>query len=91
MSKNYILKRKWQSRHGLQEELYLGYNANNKLDCIPDIKKAKPITEEEIQEWLLALPNSRVWIVDALPEEYLQNNPILEENYKENNNAENNN
>ena len=78
MSGKYILKRPWQSRRGPQEELYLGYNENNHLDYITDLKKAKVMTEEECKEWLLVLANSRQIIIDVLPEEFTQNEVIEE-------------
>ena len=81
MSGKYILKRPWQSRHGLQEELYLGYNENNRLDYITNIKAAKVMTEEECKEWLLVLANSKKIIIDVLPEEF--NNEEIKENTDE--------
>ena len=80
--KNCILKRKWQSKTGLQEELYLGYNENDKLDYISNLQKAKVMTEEECQEWLLVLTNSKQIVIDTLPEELIQNE-ITEENANE--------
>ena len=80
--KNCILKRKWQSKTGLQEELYLGYNENDKLDYISNLQKAKVMTKEECQEWLLVLTNSKQIVIDTLPEELIQNE-ITEENANE--------
>ena len=82
MSKHYILKRKWQSRHGLQEELYLGYNESDKLDCITDLPQAKKMTQEECEEFKAMLPNSKVWVIDITPEEINQE-PIVEESTNE--------
>lgn len=76
--KNCILKRNWQSKTGLQEELYLGYNEKNKLDYVIDLSKAKVMTEEECKEWLLALANSKQIVIDILPEEFTQNEIIKE-------------
>lgn len=70
--KKCILKRKWQSKTGLQEKLYLGYNEDNKLDYIADLPKAKVMTEEECKEWLLVLTNSKQIIIDVMPEEFIQ-------------------
>ena len=78
MSKNnFILKRSWQSKSGVQEELYLGYNDNDKLDCISDLPKAKKMTEEECKEFKSMLLNSRMWVIDLLSEEF--NNEEIKE------------
>lgn len=79
----YILKRPWQSRHGHQEELYLGYNENNKLDCIVDLPKAKKMTQEECEEFKSILANSKVWVIDVAPEEI--NQEQIEESTNETN------
>ena len=80
--KKCILKRKWQSRTGLQENLYLGYDIDNKLDYISDLPKAKIMTEEECREWLLVLANSKQIIIDVMPEEFIQNK-VTEKNVDE--------
>ena len=81
MSKNCILKRHWQSKSGVQEELYLGYNEYQHLDYIADLPQAKVMTEEECKEWLLILADSKQIVVDTIPEEI--------RNIEENNNADN--
>ena len=70
MSNKHILKLPWQSKSGIQEDLYLGYNDNNKLDYIVDLPRAKVMTEEECKEWLLILKNSKRMVIDTLPEEF---------------------
>lgn len=83
------LKRKWQSKSGIQEELYLGYNEKNKLDCVADLKTAKAMTEEECEEFKSMLINSKEWIIfDTIPEELLQEQE-LEQAPKENNDGKN--
>ena len=82
---NCVLKRFWQSRLGIQEELYLGYNENNKLDCITDLPKAKKMTLEECEEFKTMLLNSKVWVIDVLPEEFNQDQKEIT---KENNDAD---
>ena len=89
MLDNYILKRPWQSKSGIQEELYLGYNEKNKLDCVADLKAAKVITEEECEEFKSILINSKEWIIfDTIPEELLREQE-LEQAPKENNDGKN--
>ena len=68
-----VLKRNWQSKSGIQEELYLGYGNQDKLDCVADLPKAKKMTQEECEEFKAMLPNSKVWVIDVLPEEFNQN------------------
>ena len=84
-----VLKRKWQSKSGIQEELYLGYNERNKLDCVADLKTVKVMTEEECEEFKSMLINSKEWIIfDTIPEELLQEQE-LEQVPKENNDGKN--
>lgn len=87
--KNFILKRIWQSKTGFQEELYLGYNEDNKLDCIPDRSKAKIMTYEECKEWQLILMNRHMWSIERF-EEMTYESETQEENVKENADAGNN-
>lgn len=82
---NFILKRNWQSKTGLQEVLYLGFNENNKLDCITDIKKAMTMTQEECERFKSILANSQMWIVDIMPEE-INEEEIQKENANETDN-----
>lgn len=70
MEQQYILKRPWRSKSGIQEELYLGYNENNRLDCISDLPKAKQMSQKECEEFKSILTNSKVWVVDVLPEDF---------------------
>ena len=70
MEQQYILKRRWQSKTGIQEELYLGYNNSNKLDYITDLPRAKVMTKEEYNKWLLVLANSNQIVIDVLPEDF---------------------
>ena len=74
--KNFILKRIWQSRHGLKEYLYLGYNEFNHIDCIADRNKAKIMTYDECKDWKLILTNSDEWTIERFEE-------ITEEPYEE--------
>jgi hypothetical protein len=87
--KNFILKRMWQSKTGLREELYLGYNEDNKLDCITDRNKAKVMTYEECKEWQLILMNRNMWSIERF-EEITEEPELVKENVEENTNAENN-
>lgn len=89
LDNNYILKRPWQSRSGDQEELYLGYNENNKLDCIPDLPKAKKMTQKECEEFKSILANSKMWIIDVVSEE--ESEDIHNDNNEENANEQPNN
>ena len=90
-----VLKRNWQSKSGIQEELYLGYNEKNKLDCVADLKVAKVMTEEECEDFKSALINSKEWIiVDSIPEDLPQEEqePKQEqppEQFEENDNGKN--
>jgi hypothetical protein len=70
--KNFILKCNWQSKTGLQEELYLGYNENNKLDCVSDLKRAKKMTQEECEDFKVILANSKAWVIDTVIEEEIE-------------------
>ena len=79
----------WQSKIGLQEELYLGYNEDNKLDCITDRNKAKVMTYEECKEWQLILMNRNMWSIERF-EEMTYESETQEENVKENADAGNN-
>ena len=78
--KKYILKRPWQTSFGEQYILYLGYNENNHIDSILEKDRAKRMTKEECESWLLILTNRHLWSIEE----------IKEENQGEINNANNN-
>lgn len=82
MKQQYILKRVWQSKTGLQEFLYLGYNNKNKIDCISNKEKAIRMTKEECEEWLLVLSGKRMWSIeeDNTPTPTLKNQQEEKEN-----------
>lgn len=71
MTTAYILKRDWQSGHGIKETLYLGYNDQKRIDCLPDKNNALHMTKEECEEWLLILSNSQLWNIEEV---VLENN-----------------
>lgn len=81
---NFILKRPWQSITGIQEILYLGYNDENKIDCIPNRNKAKVMTCEECEEWLLVLANRNMWSIERFEEMTEEPEEIQEETQEEN-------
>ena len=68
-----ILKRIWQSQTGLRETLYLGYDEYNKLRCIPEKEKAKVMTKEECEEWLLVLSQPKAWSIEEIKEDPVEN------------------
>ena len=78
--KKYILKRPWQTSFGEQYILYLGYNETNHIDSILDKDRAKRMTKEECESWLLILTKKHLWSMEE----------IKEENQGEINNADNN-
>lgn len=90
MLDNYILKRPWQSKSGIQEELYLGYNSQNRLDCVSDLKKAKRMSREECEEFQAILFNSKMWVIDIISEENTSKE-VIEETIKENTDETNSN
>lgn len=90
-TKKYILKRNWQSKSGIQEELYLGYDNQDKLDCIADLPKAKKMTQEECEEFKAMLPNNKVWVIDVLPEDSHNEKDSNETNNEEINDGTENN
>ena len=82
----YILKRPWQTKTGLQEELYLGYNENNKIDCVAEKDKAIKMTKEECEDWLLIITDRRMWSIEEVVEEVIEipeENQTVEENTDE--------
>ena len=62
----YILKMFWQSKTGIQEVLYLGYNESGKTDCVSDKDKAKRMTKEDCEDWLLILANGNRWSIEEV-------------------------
>lgn len=78
--KKYILKRPWQTSFGEQYILYLGYNEKNHIDSILEKDRAKRMTKEECESWLLILTKRHLWSMEE----------IKEENQGETNNANNN-
>lgn len=78
--KKYILKRPWQTSFGEQYILYLGYNEKNHIDSILEKDRAKRMTKEEGESWLLVLTKRHLWSMEE----------IKEENQGETNNANNN-
>lgn len=87
---NYVLKRVWQSKSGVQEFLYLGYNDNGKMDCVANIEKAKRMTEEECEQWLLVVAGKKFWSIEKLEDTQndLENKTDLDESQKEKENEQ---
>lgn len=67
--KKYILKRPWQTSFGEQYILYLGYNEKNHIDSILEKDKAKRMTKEECESWLLFLTKKHLWSMEEIKEE----------------------
>ena len=80
--KNFILKRMWKSKTGFQEDLYLGYNEFNHLDCVSDRSQAKVMTYDECKEWLLFLLGRSMWTIEKF-EEMTEEPELIEENAEE--------
>lgn len=78
--KKYILKRPWPTSFGEQYILYLGYNEKNHIDSVLEKNRAKQMTKEECESWLLVLTKKHLWSMEE----------IKEENQGETNNANNN-
>lgn len=69
----YILKMTWQSKTGVQGVLYLGCNELGKMDCVPDKDKAKRMTKEDCEGWLLILANGNRWSIEEVEVTETQN------------------
>lgn len=78
--KKYILKRPWQSRHGVREILYLGYNESNRVICVSNKDEAIIMTKEDCEGWLLILADSKMWSIEEVEPPQELESEITEEN-----------
>lgn len=65
----YILKRNWKSKSGYSEILYLGYNEQNHLDCVPDKEKAIKMSKEDCKGWISVLYGHSIWTIEEIVNE----------------------